>query len=241
MYCTECGSALSDQFKFCPACGQAVVADRSSLPIPGNRLPTVREQEILGTSGIRVRPKVHLIGTVILGTFSVMTLLIGFAKGLTPLSLIEATGWATAAWFWQRKKPNSLVATIAIILLAVVITVGEIVFYQVRPSNSARATDHSDIDAIIMGARSDKTYFFPPDQVGITASEKSESCQEANRLSKLCTANHFVPSSPYNEFGGYPVPLGKLTPVPKGYQLDPDQRDCNTSFDWKNYCDITPH
>jgi TPR repeat protein len=48
-------------------------------------------------------------------------------KGLVPIYLFEAAGWAGAAWYWHSKKTHSELAKAIVIVLAVLVAIGEVI------------------------------------------------------------------------------------------------------------------
>jgi tetratricopeptide (TPR) repeat protein len=88
-------------------------------------------------SGIRV-------GTLVFGVFSVICLLVSIAKGLVPIYLLEAAGWAGLAWYWQGKKTHSDVAKAIVIVLAVLVAIGEAVHIASQPDSKSTAPTASD-------------------------------------------------------------------------------------------------
>jgi len=229
MYCTECGNALSDSFKFCAVCGHAV------LKVPSVQASEVSEsgaESTVPTSNApsvpNTRDRSYLIGVVVFVGFSLLGLL-----GRNIIGILEAVGWGFAAWFWYKKKPTHPAATIAVMLLAVFAIAGEIWFYERHHPR----TPPFDLDAYRSSESGGTTEFVPPDTSGIEPSQKYASCREANRLATACGELQFKPSSPFAPYGGYSAHLAKITSVPKGFQLDPNQKDCDTAFEWKSYCD----
>lgn len=82
-----------------------------------------------------------------------------------------------------------------------------------------------------------------PDSFNITPPDQGDpwhkfvGCMEARRFAALCTTKSFRPTKGgYADYGGYTTPLPTITPVPKGWKLDPNQQSCNAAFEWKNYC-----
>lgn len=53
--------------------------------------------------------------------FAVLTLLTGISKGMPPIYIFEAAGWATAAWYWKRKNIVSLRANLFVLVLAILV------------------------------------------------------------------------------------------------------------------------
>ena len=75
-----------------------------------------------GATGSAVRA-----GTLVFGALSVISLVVGLSKGLPPIYLLEAAGWAVAAWYWQKKKTHSEVSQATVIVLAVLVAGGEVI------------------------------------------------------------------------------------------------------------------
>lgn len=224
MYCSECGSAISDSFKFCPVCGHAVLVSSSAPNDTTSRTAPSREHTAPDDRG---GGKYYLIGVVVLASFCGLTTLVGLLHGLTILDLLEAAGWGCAAWYWWRRKPRHPAATVGVSLLGIAVIAGEIWFY--RASHAPPRV--FDLDAYLSS-----TTFTPPDTSGIKPRERAASCQEAVRLATACQAHHFTPSFEAG-LGGYLVHLPSLDAVPQGLQLAPNKKDCETAFQWKNYCE----
>jgi len=131
MICDACGKESASEFTFCPYCGKAFVSKPSLIESPSPSTEVHSETDALtdesepiedgvAESGIRV-------GTLVFGAFSVICLLVSIVKGLVPIYLLEAAGWAGAAWYWQGKKAHSDVAKAIVIVLAVLVGIGEVV------------------------------------------------------------------------------------------------------------------
>jgi len=129
MICDGCGKESADEFKFCPHCGKPFVANPSVIesPSPSPEVQSVTdtltdESEPIkdGVSGTGIR-----VGTWVFGAFSATSLLVSMVKGLVPIYLLEAAGWAGIAWYWQGKKTHSDVAKAIVIVLAVLVGIGE--------------------------------------------------------------------------------------------------------------------
>jgi hypothetical protein len=132
MICDGCGKESADEFTFCPHCGKAFAPKPSvieSSPSPSPEVHSVTDtrtdesqpvKDGVAEAGIRV-------GTWVFGAFSAISLLVSIVKGLVPIYLLEAAGWAGAAWYWQGKKTHSDVAKAIVIVLAVLVGIGEVV------------------------------------------------------------------------------------------------------------------
>jgi hypothetical protein len=225
---------LSDSFKFCPVCGHAVQKVPS---IPTNKDSGNASQSSSPASDApRVtnpQDKQYIIGVSIFAVFSVFSLLIGIVHGLPPFSILETVGWGFAAWFWYKKKPLHPAATIAVGLLGVAVIFGEIWFYVEKNA----ATNASDPYAQILAGADDSTKFVPPDAADIKPWQKYASCQEALRLATACEKNPSISANPFRPILAQPHQLSSITQVPKGSQLQPNDKDCDTAYDWKYYCD----
>jgi hypothetical protein len=132
MICDGCDKESADEFKFCPHCGKAFapkpsVIESSPSPSPEVHSVTVTRTDESqpvkdGVAGTGIR-----VGTWVFGGFSAISLLVSIVKGLVPIYLLEAAGWAGAAWYWQGKKTHSNVAKAIVIVLAVLVGLGEVV------------------------------------------------------------------------------------------------------------------
>ncbi len=108
MICGACGKESASDFKFCPHCGKAFVPRPSVIESPSpspevhsvTDTPTDESQPIKdGVAGTAIR-----VGTLVFGAFSAISLLVSIVKGLVPIYLLEAAGWAGIAWYWQGKR-----------------------------------------------------------------------------------------------------------------------------------------
>jgi hypothetical protein len=132
MVCRACGKESADEFTFCPHCGKALAPKPSvieSSPSPSPEVQPVADirpgesQPVKdGVAGTGIR-----VGTWVFGAFSAISLLVSIVKGVVPIYLLEAAGWAGAAWYWQGKKTHSDVAKAIVIVLAVLVGIGEVV------------------------------------------------------------------------------------------------------------------
>jgi hypothetical protein len=84
------------------------------------------------------------VGTLIFGAFSAISLLVSIVKGLVPIYLLEAAGWAGVAWYWQEKKTHSDVAKAIVIVLAVLVAIGEVVHIVSQAGSKSTAPTASD-------------------------------------------------------------------------------------------------
>ena len=240
MYCTECGRSVTEAYKFCPACGQStILVDREPSTVRSGEIAELRREPQGVALSSPAQSKIPLIGTIVFAAFSLVTLVAGAARGLPIVSILEAAGWAIIAWVWHRKRPTDAVAGGAVATLAMVVLVGEL-FLLANPSAARVQTASNPFDALdnATGQQADKAEFVPPDKPEISAWDGSASCQEATRLTNLCTAQHFVSSNPYAKYGGDSTPLGALGSLPTGFQLEPSQQTCTTAVDWNNYCNL---
>jgi hypothetical protein len=175
----------------------------------------------------------------VFGAFSIVTLIAGVAAGFPIISILETVGWAIVSWVWYRNRPTSIVAGWSVAILGMFVLIGELLLLA-NPLGARVQTASNPFDALdkATGQQADKTDFVPPDKVEISAWDRSASCQEATRLTNLCSAQHFVSANPYAAYGGYSTPLGALVGVPSGYQLEPSQQVCTTATDWSDYCNL---
>ena len=86
-----------------------------------------------GVAGTAIR-----VGTLVFGAFSAISLLVSIVKGLVPIYLLEAAGWAGLAWYWQGKKTHSELAKAIVIVLAVLVAIGEVVHVVSRLSSEPK-------------------------------------------------------------------------------------------------------
>jgi hypothetical protein len=149
MACNVCGKESADNFKFCPHCGKAFdpkPSEIESSPSPSPEVhsvtdPLTDESEPIrdGVAGTAIR-----VGTLVFGAFSAISLLVSIVKGLVPIYLLEAVGWAGVAWYWQKKKTHSELTKAIVIVLAVLVAIGEVVHIASQPSSKSTAPTASD-------------------------------------------------------------------------------------------------
>ncbi len=148
MVCKVCDKDPADGFKFCPHCGNAFAPALSvnESPIHPPEVQSVidtltDESEPIrdGVAGTAIR-----VGTLVFGAFSAISLLVSIVKGLVPIYLLEAAGWAGVAWYWQKKKTHSELAKTIVIVLAVLVAIGEVVHIASHPDSKSTAPAASD-------------------------------------------------------------------------------------------------
>jgi hypothetical protein len=64
-------------------------------------------------------------GTLVFGSFSLLSLVVCLVKGVVPIYAVEAAMWGGLAWYWHKKSPRSETATGIVLLLAVGVAAGE--------------------------------------------------------------------------------------------------------------------
>jgi hypothetical protein len=142
MVCKVCDKDSADGFKFCPHCGNAFTTALSANepPIPAPEMQSVTDALTDesgpikdGVAGTAIR-----VGTLVFGAFSAISLLVSIVKGLVPIYLLEAAGWAGLAWYWQGKKTHSELAKAIVIVLAVLVAIGEVVHVVSRLSSEPK-------------------------------------------------------------------------------------------------------
>lgn len=133
MVCDACGKQFSGEFSFCPYCGKPLDA-KPPAGIASPPVPVVEHQTFTDDSvnhpesvGSTVAGSGIQTGTIVFGAFSAISLVVSIFKGIVPIFLLEAAGWAGAAWYWQSRKKHSDTAKGVVIVLAVVVVVGEII------------------------------------------------------------------------------------------------------------------
>ena len=144
MVCNVCDKDSADGFKFCPHCGNTFTPALSlnEPPIPAPEVHsvtgTLTEESVSirdGVAGTAIR-----LGTLVFGAFSAISLLVSIVKGLVPIYLLEAAGWAGLAWYWQKKKTHSELAKAIVIVLAVLVAIGEVVHIVSQLSSEPKQT-----------------------------------------------------------------------------------------------------
>ncbi|MGO9952887.1 MAG: zinc-ribbon domain-containing protein [Dissulfurispiraceae bacterium] len=136
--CPECGKELSIEFSYCPYCGEAFAPEASEIeslspPPEINHVTDEQNDQPAPIESDQTAPmksvdadKAKEIGTYVFGAFSAISLLVSIMKGLVPIYLFEAAGWAGAAWYWHSKKTHSELAKAIVIVLAVLVAIGEV-------------------------------------------------------------------------------------------------------------------
>lgn len=131
MLCSVCGEDVANEFKFCPHCGRPVARPSENVEMPVSSA----EPRLLPDApniGLNSKPIVSAssgiqAGTIVFAAFAAISLLVSLVKGLVPIYLLEALGWAGLAWYWQSKKTHSDVAKAIVGTLAVMVVLGEVV------------------------------------------------------------------------------------------------------------------
>ena len=148
--CGACGKQFSKEFSFCPYCGKSLdskpsagiespsvpAVDRQSLTNDPSNQPESVESPRAG-SGIQT-------GTIVFGALSAISLVVSIIKGVVPIFLLEAAGWAGVAWYWQSRKTHSETAKAVVIVLAVLIAIGEVFHVASQPGSKSTAPTASD-------------------------------------------------------------------------------------------------
>jgi hypothetical protein len=165
MICDGCGKESADEFTFCPHCGKAFAPKPTVIESSPNPSPEVHSVTVTrtdesqpvkdGVAGTSIR-----VGTWVFGAFSAISLLVSIVKGLVPIYLLEAAGWAGAAWYWQGKKTHSDVAKAIVIVLAVLVGIGEVVHIVSQAGESNTTTSTSPY--AVSGSRSSGNIFDRP-------------------------------------------------------------------------------
>jgi hypothetical protein len=150
MACGTCGKQFSGEFSFCPYCGKSLDA-KPSAGIESPSVPAVERQSFTNDPGNQPESVESpgagsgiQTGTIVFGAFSAISLVVSIVKGVVPIFLLEAAGWAGAAWYWQSKKTHSETAKGIVILLAIVVAVGELIHIASQPGSKSTAPTASD-------------------------------------------------------------------------------------------------
>lgn len=172
MICGGCGKESADEFNFCPHCGKALVLRPSVIespsPSPEDQpvadAPTDESEPIRdGVAGTAIR-----FGTLVFGAFSAISLLVSIVKGVVPIYLLEAAGWAGVAWYWQGKKTHSDFAKAIVIVLAVLVALGEVLQIGSEFKSESKQTlagTPNPFDSAFV-SQSPSTYQSPPAPTG---------------------------------------------------------------------------
>jgi hypothetical protein len=131
MFCSVCGKDIADEFKFCPHCGKPIARLSKDVEMPissadPSPLPDVPNIGLTSTPIVSTGSGIQA-GTIVFASFAAISLLVSLVKGLVPIYLLEAFGWAGLAWYWQSKKTHSDVAKAIVGTLAVMVVLGEVV------------------------------------------------------------------------------------------------------------------
>ena len=150
---------------FVRICGKAFAPKPSvigSSPSPSPEVHSVTvtltdESEPIkdGVAGTAIR-----VGTWVFGAFSAISLLVSIVKGLVPIYLLEAAGWAGAAWYWQGKKTHSEFAKAVVVVIAILIGIGEVIHIVSQAGESNTTTSTSPY--AVSGSRSSGNIFDRP-------------------------------------------------------------------------------
>jgi hypothetical protein len=131
MFCSVCGKDIADEFKFCPHCGKPIARLSKDVEMPissadPSLLPDVPNIGLTSTPIVSTGSGIQA-GTIVFASFAAISLLVSLVKGVVPIYLLEALGWAGLAWYWQSKKTHSDVAKAIVGTLAVMVVLGEVV------------------------------------------------------------------------------------------------------------------
>jgi len=111
MVCPACSKQSADEFRFCPHCGKNFWVGLPMIESPplSPEIRPVKDTpgEESGPSKDGVSGNAIKVGSLIFGAFSAVSLLVSIFKGLVPIYLLEAAGWAGVAWHWQGRKTHS--------------------------------------------------------------------------------------------------------------------------------------
>jgi hypothetical protein len=91
-------------------------------------------------------------GTIVFAAFAAISLLVSLVKGLVPIYLLEAIGWAGLAWYWQSKKTHSDLAKGIVGTLAVMVALGEVVHIAMQWDAQPAATPVANSAPVYPGA-----------------------------------------------------------------------------------------
>ena len=153
MVCAACGKTSAYEFCFCPHCGRVLNSEpspsesispspevKSATETPANQSTPTKQ----GVGGGTIRP-----GTVVFGVFSAISWVVAVCKGLPPICILEAVGWAGLAWYWQRKKTHSELAKGIVAVLAIVVAIGEVAHFAIQADSQSKTAKAVDLDAIL--------------------------------------------------------------------------------------------
>lgn len=133
-FCIKCGLDQPEDSRFCRKCGYAF-PNLESPPLASPPATAETEGASIAATIPAAAPSASTstviaqtafnFGTWIFAGFSVLSLIVAFARGIVPIYLGEAAGWAVLAWWWQKTNPKSQIANALVLLLAVVLAAGE--------------------------------------------------------------------------------------------------------------------
>ena len=150
MICGACGKQFSGEFSFCPYCGKPLdakpPAQIESLPVPVVERQSFTDDSANQPESVESPGAGNGIqtGTIVFGAFAAISLVVSIVKGVVPIFLLEAAGWASAAWYWQSRKKHSDTAKGVVIVLAVLVAIGEVVHIASQPGSKSTAPTASD-------------------------------------------------------------------------------------------------
>lgn len=114
MTCRECEMNLLDNAAFCSRCGCRVAGSRTA-------------DQNISANGSSATSKSHeaRVGEWVFSAFSVLTLIVTFARGFIPTELCEAALWAVIAWLWHKKRTDNQSFKEVLIMFAILLAGGE--------------------------------------------------------------------------------------------------------------------
>ncbi len=94
--------------------------ESSSIEPAGAKAPAVA----LGMTSNERKSSVNF-GTIVFASFSFLSLVVCFVKGIVPIYAMESVMWSALAWYCYKKSPLSQNANLIVLLLAVAVAAGE--------------------------------------------------------------------------------------------------------------------
>jgi hypothetical protein len=128
--CQKCGTEQAEDSQFCRKCGLRLAPVSTTPPLPEISAATWSEsnEQLLSSPSAGKEEKGNSsinFGTLVFASFSVLSLVVCLAKGITLISIAETCVWTAAAIYWHRRSISSPKANLIVLLLAVCVAAGE--------------------------------------------------------------------------------------------------------------------
>lgn len=136
MLCQNCSTEQAEDSQFCRKCGLSVAPSPTTSATAETHPAVSSESNQQGSADVS-QPRLAAaisekkgnsninFGTIVFASFSVLSLLVCLAKGITLLTIAETCAWIAAAIYWRRRGISSPKANLIVLLLAVCVAAGE--------------------------------------------------------------------------------------------------------------------